>query len=153
MNTRPFFQVVPSAVKRWAWIPVAGCVAIASVAGVLAVADHHASLWTIPLYGAAGFLFGLVCAAWLLGLGYVFADARQRGMRPVLWVLVCILFPHLLGFLLYFVLRQPLASPCTHCGQTISSGQHFCSWCGSPQAPSPAPNAPPPFGQSPGTTR
>lgn len=152
MNTRPFFQLVPAAVKRCAWIPVAGCVAIASVAGVMAVADHHASPWTIPLYGAAGLLFGFVCAAWLLGLGYVFADARRRAMRPALWVLVCIFFPHLLGFLLYFVIRQPLASTCSHCGQTISSNQRFCSWCGTPQAPPPSSDAPSPFGQSHGTS-
>ena len=30
-------------------------------------------------------------------------------MRPVLWVLVAALFPHLLGFLLYFVMRHPIA--------------------------------------------
>ena len=135
MNTRPFFQVVPGSVKLWAWITVIGAVATGFIAGLVAVA-HDASLWTILLYSAAGLLCGIFSAAWLLGLGFIFSDARRRGMRPVLWVLVAILFPHLLGFLLYFVMRQPLASPCGRCGATIPSGQRFCSWCGAIQSPS-----------------
>ena len=47
-------------------------------------------------------------AAWTLCLGYVYADAKRRGMRPVLWTLIAALFPHLFGFLLYFALRQPM---------------------------------------------
>ncbi len=153
MNTRPFFQVVPKSVQLWAWITVIGAVITGMSVGVWATAAHHASLWTIPLYGAAGLFIGTLFATWLLGLGFVFADARRRAMQPVLWVLVAILIPHLLGFLLYFVLRQPLASPCGHCGQTIPSGQRFCSWCGTPQTPPPAGNAPSAFGPTPGTSR
>jgi len=151
MNTRPFFQMVPSTVKLWARVVVFADIAIALGMGAVATFARHASPWTIPLFGAAGLLFGLLCATWLLGLGFVYADARRRAMRPVLWVLVCILFPHLLGFLLYFVMRQPLASPCGHCGQLIPPGQRFCSWCGNPQAQSPSANPPSAFGQSQGT--
>lgn len=151
MNTRPFFQVVPTAVKRWVWIIVFVAVATGFTIGICATAAGHASLWVIPLYSAAGLFLGILFSSWLLGLGFVFADARQRGMRPVLWVLVCILLPHLLGFLLYFVMRQPLASPCGHCGQPIPKGQRFCSWCGSLQTP--LGDAPSPFGQAPGTSR
>ena len=152
MNTRPFFQVVPKSVQLWAWIAVAATVVIALTMGIVTVAAHHGSLWTIPLYTAAGLFTGTLVAIWLLGLGFVYVDARRRSMQPVLWVLVCVLVPHLLGFLLYFVLRQPLASPCGHCGQPVPSGQRFCSWCGTPQPPPPSGNAPSPFGQSPGTS-
>ncbi|HEY5381309.1 MAG TPA: zinc ribbon domain-containing protein [Acidobacteriaceae bacterium] len=153
MNTRPFFQVVPAQVKLWAWIAVIGAVATGLSVAVWATAAHHASPWTILLYSAAGLFIGLLFATWLLGLGFVFADARRRAMRPVLWVFVCILFPHLLGFLLYFVMRQPLASPCGHCGQAVPSGQRFCSWCGSLQAHSRSADGPPPFGQGQGASR
>jgi hypothetical protein len=152
MNTRPFFQVVPKPVKLWARIIAICAVTIGFGVGVWSTVAHHASPWTIPLYSAAGLFVGFLFATWLLGLGFVFADARRRAMRPVLWVLVCILFPHLLGFLLYFVMRQPLASPCGHCGQTVPSGQRFCSWCGALQTHSPSADAPPPFGQSPGAS-
>jgi hypothetical protein len=151
MNTRPFFQVVPTPVKLWAWITVIGAV-VTGIAVGLCTAAHRGSFWTIPLYGVAGLFLGALLATWLLGLGFVFADARRRAMRPVLWVFVAILFPHLLGFLLYFVMRQPLASPCGHCGQTVPSGQRFCSWCGTLQTNPPSADAPPPFGQSSGTS-
>lgn len=137
MNTRPFFQVVPGAVKLWAWIIVIGAVVTGFIAGLVAVA-HNASLWTVLLYSAVGLLSGIFFAAWLLGLGFIYADARRRAMRPVLWVLIAIFIPHLLGFLLYFALRQPLASPCGRCGATVPSGQRFCSWCGAVQAHSPS---------------
>ena len=145
MNTRPFFQVVPKSVQLWAWITVVATAVIALTMGILTITAHHGSLWTIPLYTLAGLFTGTLFATWLLGLGFVYADARRRAMQPVLWVMVALLVPHLLGFLLYFVLRQPLASPCGHCGQQIPSGQRFCSWCGTP---SPSGNAPSPSVQT-----
>ena len=152
MNTRAFFQVVPGAVKLWAWITVIAAVATAFIMGLVASA-HDGKLWTVPLFSAAGLLFGIFCAAWLLGLGFIYADARRRAMRPVLWVLVAILFPHLLGFLLYFVMRQPLASPCARCGQLIPSGQRFCAWCGAVQAHSPSDTGSPAFSQNQGSSQ
>lgn len=153
MNTRRrFFQVVPPAVQLWAWITLFGAVVTGLIVGSVAATSHGGSLWTIPLFGAGGLFLGILFSTWLLGLGFVFADARRRAMRPVLWVLVCILFPHLLGFLLYFVIRQPLASPCNHCGQTIPSGQRFCSWCGTLQTHSPSADAPSAFGRNPGAS-
>jgi hypothetical protein len=78
----------------------------------------------------AGIGFGAIFAIWLLGLGYVYADARRRNMRAALWVCMAVVVPNCLGFLLYFALRQPLAVPCTQCGQPTVPGQRFCSWCG-----------------------
>ena len=78
-----------------------------------------------------GLVFGAFFAAWALCLGYVYADAQRRGMRPVLWTLIAALFPHLFGFLLYFALRQPLTPRCESCGQPLGPEQRFCSWCGS----------------------
>ncbi len=89
MNTRPFFQVVPKSVQLWAWITVVATVVIALTMGILTIAAHHGSLWTIPLYTIAGLFTGTLFAIWLLGLGFVYADARRRAMHPVLWVLVC----------------------------------------------------------------
>jgi hypothetical protein len=111
----------------------------------------------LPALGAlgglvAGVFVGCLFAALILALGYVYGDARRRNMPPVLWTLVAFLVPNLLGFLLYFVLRKPIATPCPQCGQPISADQRFCSWCGyqrpmstTPLAPSPAnlnPNIP-----------
>jgi hypothetical protein len=134
MKIRNFLSIVPQAVKRWAWV-IVGCVLLIGLVVGYHAADQGAALRTMFIYGSAGLFGGVVIATWLVCLGFVFADARRRAMRPVLWVLVAALFPHLLGFLLYFVLRQPIASPCTHCGQAIPLNQQFCAWCGTPQTP------------------
>ncbi len=126
---RRFFSIVPKPVKQWASVLVGCALLIGLVAGYKA-ADQGAVFRTMSAYGSAAFVLGTMLAIWLMCLGFVFADARRRAMRPVLWVLVATLFPHLLGFLLYFVLRQPIASTCTHCGKTGPLHQRFCSWCG-----------------------
>jgi Phospholipase_D-nuclease N-terminal len=96
-----------------------------------------------------GLLAGSIAGIWVLCLGYVYADSRRRAMRPVLWTLIAALIPNLLGFLLYFALRQPILLPCPGCGRPIATEQRFCSWCGrerisppSTQTLSQAPGAP-----------
>jgi hypothetical protein len=58
-------------------------------------------------------------------------------MPAMPWTFVVILVPNLLGFLLYFILRKPIASPCPQCGQAITPQQRFCSCCGSQQYTAP----------------
>ena len=129
-----FLNIVPKTVQLWASILVGCAVLIGLVVGYEA-ADQGALLRTMSMYGSAAVVLGIVLAIWLLCLGFVFADARRRAMRPILWVLVAALFPHLLGFLLYFVMRHPIAAACTHCGMTVPDQQRFCSWCGTAQFP------------------
>lgn len=129
---RRFLNIVPKTVQLWASVLVGCALLIGLVVGYKA-ADQGAVLRTMSADGSAALMLGIALAIWLLCLGFVFADARRRGMRSVPWVLVAALFPHLLGFLLYFVMRQPIASTCTHCRQTIPLHQRFCSWCGTPQ--------------------
>jgi hypothetical protein len=129
MKLRRFLDLVPKPVKLWAIVLMA-CTVLIGLTAACKTAPS-ADLPRIALiYGAASLAFGCFLAIWLLSLGYVYADARRRAMRPILWVLVAALFPHLLGFLLYFVLRQPIAATCPHCGMAVSNHQRFCSWCG-----------------------
>jgi cytochrome bd-type quinol oxidase subunit 2 len=131
---RRFLNIVPKTVQFWAVVTVGCAVLIGLVTGYKA-SDQGAALRAMSLDGSAALVLGIVLAIWLLCLGFVFADARRRDMRSVLWVLVAALFPHLLGFLLYFVMRYPIAATCTHCGMTVSNHQRFCSWCGTAQFP------------------
>jgi hypothetical protein len=132
-----FLNVVPKAVRVWAVAILAAAVLIGLAVGGSAVADG-AALQTMFAYAAAALAVGIVIASWLLCLGFVFADARQRGMRAIGWTLVAMLMPNLLGFLLYFVIRRPLAEPCVSCSRAIPVDQPFCSWCGSSRAPLPS---------------
>lgn len=78
------------------------------------------------------FLYGFL-------VSYVYGDAKRRGMRHKLWALVAALVPNALGFVAYFLLREPLLRPCGACGATSRRDLAFCPQCGSPLArPCPA---------------
>jgi len=136
-----FLNVVPKAVQVWAVAIVAAAVLIGLAVGCYAIANG-AVLRTIFGYAAGALAVGMVIAIWLLCLGFVFADARRRGMRAAGWMLVAMLMPNLLGFLLYFVIRRPLAAPCVSCSREIPVDQPFCSWCGSSRSQLPSGGAP-----------
>lgn len=149
---RRFLNIVPKTVQLWA-LALVGCVWLTGLVMGYKTAGHGAVLRTLFTYGSAALVAGIGLALWLLCLGFVFADARRRNMRSVLWVLVAALFPHLLGFLLYFVMRHPIGSTCTHCGMTVSHHQPFCSWCGTALFPMNSINEPLTANPSPGTSQ
>jgi hypothetical protein len=88
------------------------------------------ALYATPWIGCA---VGLCAAGFILALGYVYGDAKRRGMSPALWTLIVFMVPNLVGFLLYFLLRKPLLEPCPRCGQGIAPGLAFCPSCGQMQ--------------------
>src|SRR5580658_3125132 len=109
MNTQPFFSVVPKAVRTSAFIVVICGTLIGLTVGFLWPAmQHHQHFGSgdtiLAAMGctAVGVFLSCLIAIWLLCLGYVYGDAQRRAMQPILWVLVAIFVPHLLGFLLYF---------------------------------------------------
>ena len=131
-----FMDVVPKGVKVSAPIVMGLLMLTGAVVGCFVPwADHGASGFSVLVCAGiglgVGIIFGAFIAVWMLCLGFVYADATRRGMRPVLWTLIAALFPHLFGFLLYFALRQPLGPKCPKCGQPVTLDQRFCSWCGS----------------------
>jgi hypothetical protein len=136
-----FLSVVPKAVQVWAVAIVSVAVLIGLAVGGYAVANGE-GLRPMFAYASAALATGTVIAIWLLCLGFVFADARRRGMRAAGWMLVAMLMPNLLGFLLYFVIRRPLAAPCVSCNREIPVDQPFCSWCGSSRSQLPSGGAP-----------
>jgi membrane-associated PAP2 superfamily phosphatase len=85
---------------------------VLSVAGIVTVAS-------IPL------------AALFLAFGYVNRDAKRRGMNSALWtILVVVLSQSLaLGFLIYFLMREPLPYNCPQCGATVGARFNFCPNC------------------------
>ncbi len=147
MKTDSFFGLIPKGVKVAATL-VFVCALIA--APIIGVSQWHASgpnalqgnppaFLTAAIGLGAGLLVGALIAFWLLCVGYVYDDARRRAMPAVLWVLLVIFIPNLLGFLLYFALRRPLGSPCSNCGNSINAEQRYCAWCGNQNfAPPPA---------------
>jgi hypothetical protein len=79
--------------------------------------------------------FGSLLAAVALLTGYVNQDARRRGMNPLLWTILALVIPNGIGFVVYFVARQPLQVPCPRCGAPVPSGVGYCASCGFQVAP------------------
>jgi len=77
-------------------------------------------------------LVSAIIAIWLMALGYVYRDARRRGMNGGLWMLLCMLLSwpfFAIGFILYFQVREPLPFPCPRCGTTVGARFNFCPNC------------------------
>ncbi len=77
----------------------------------------------------AGILGGAVLAVWIMLVGYVNQDAGRRNMNRVAWTFLVILIPNALGFVLYFLLRQPAQQPCPQCGTMVLPGFNYCPKC------------------------
>ena len=77
-----------------------------------------------------GAVFALMFLAYGLLVSYIYGDARRRGMRHVLWTVVAAVVPNGLGFIAYFLLREPQLPPCAGCGAPARRGFAFCSRCG-----------------------
>jgi hypothetical protein len=69
---------------------------------------------------------------WLFMVGYVYRDAKRRGMHPALWaLLVLILSPGyiFIGLIIYLLVREPLPYTCPQCSATVNARFNFCPSC------------------------
>jgi hypothetical protein len=77
-------------------------------------------------------LIGVFLTALIFLIAYVNRDALRRGMNSSLWtLLVIVLIPAYLfiGFLIYFLLREPLPYDCPECGTEVSARFNYCPNC------------------------
>lgn len=119
-----------SLIPRWA-VVLALLLFLAGAGGMLYLFQTHES--NPPPLVFQVFLATFVAAfpaLFILGVGYVRRDARRRGMSANLWTLLVIVVPNAIGFILYFLLRQPLRLPCPACGSSAPTGSQFCPSCG-----------------------
>ena len=68
----------------------------------------------------------------LFMLGYVYRDAKRRGMNPALWTLLVLLLsgPYVfIGLIVYLLIRDPLPYTCPQCSATVSARFNFCPTC------------------------
>jgi len=90
-----------------------------------------------PLWPLGGLLVfaGVVLSLWVLMVFYVNADAKRRQMNRLLWTLLVIFIPNAIGFIIYFLLRKPIAHPCPKCRAPLQAEFVFCPACGLELAP------------------
>ena len=74
-----------------------------------------------------------ICMASMIFLiAYVNRDAKRREMNSALWtLLVIILLPAwgFVGFVIYFLMREPLPYPCPQCAKSVGARFNFCPNC------------------------
>jgi hypothetical protein len=80
-------------------------------------------------------LSGAVVLIYVLLVGFVYGDAKQRGMRYVMWTLLAIFLPDAIGIILYFILRDRLPTTCPHCSTKVMAKFAFCPNCGTSVKP------------------
>lgn len=71
----------------------------------------------------------------LIGV-YVYRDARRREMNALLWALIAVLAPGLIGFLVYLLVRGNVADlSCPQCGAAVREDFVRCPHCGTKLRP------------------
>ena len=71
----------------------------------------------------------------LIGV-YVYRDASDRGMNAVLWTLVAVLAPSLIGFIIYLLVRSNYSNlKCRVCGTRVRENYVVCPGCGTKLKP------------------
>lgn len=93
------------------------------------VPRHHHALPHAPWWSIIATVAALLAAATILLTGYIWADAKRRGMNALLWVILIILIPKPIGFIAYFLLRKPMLQPCPNCHAALQPGFRFCPHC------------------------
>lgn len=96
-------------------------------ASLLMIRHHYAPA---PLRVLVPALVPLMVSGYALLVGYIYGDARRRGMRYVLWTLLAVFLTNGIGVILYFILREPLLAHCTRCGSQMQAGFAYCPRCG-----------------------
>ncbi len=127
-------KVIPRAVRILVAFVLFG---LSSAFTLFLMFSHDPELIQTPRFGKLLMILGvgIVPAMWVLLIGYVYADAKRRGMRYVMWTLLAIFIPNAIGVILYFILRDPLMRPCPGCSQVVKSGYTFCPHCGTSLLP------------------
>ena len=70
--------------------------------------------------------------SYIFMIAYVNRDAKRRGMSSALWTfLVLVLTPayFAIGFILYFLMRQPLPYACPQCAKMVGARFNYCPNC------------------------
>lgn len=126
-------------ISRAAWIAAFVCYAGLAILihFLIPLNTHPGDIGTWPLAGQRAFnyllpLFFLIIVPFY---GYIYADAKRRGMRYVMWTLLAIFVPDLIGIILYFILRDPLPAECAKCHTIVLARFAFCPNCGAVTRP------------------
>jgi Double zinc ribbon/Phospholipase_D-nuclease N-terminal len=120
-------------IPKVAWV-VSAAVFVAWFVGFIGFYSPHAvhkpgepPVWVFRLLMV---LPGFFLTLFPLLIFYVNKDAKRRNMNRTLWTLLVIFIPNAVGFIVYFLLRQPIIRPCPKCDAQLRTDFSFCPSCG-----------------------
>jgi hypothetical protein len=124
-NLRNELDVIPA----WA-IVIAVAAFICMPALFLTFVWRHGPAPAILFRFLISLLPATIFACLALLVGYVNADAGRRGMNRTLWTLLVIFVPNAIGYILYFLLRNPIRQHCPRCAAEVDLRVNYCPACG-----------------------
>ncbi len=63
---------------------------------------------------------------------FVYRDASERGMNALLWTIIAVFVPSLLGLIIYLIFRENYSAlACANCGERVNPDFVNCPSCGS----------------------
>lgn len=127
MSLQNEMRVIPPLAKVLAVLAYIG-IAIGLITIAIPQSTHTSNLPGAGMV-ALGLLGAAIPAIYILLMGYIYGDARRRRMRHIVWTLLAIFIPNLIGVILYFILRDPLPVFCPRCGASVKSAFTFCPQC------------------------
>jgi multisubunit Na+/H+ antiporter MnhB subunit len=93
--------------------------------------SHNPGLADLALMGIVTCV-SVFLASYIFMIAYVNRDSKRRGMSSGLWTfLVIVLSPayFAIGFILYFLMRQPLPYACPQCDKVVGARFNYCPNC------------------------
>lgn len=76
-------------------------------------------------------LFLAIALAHLFLALWTYNDAKNKNLNPIMWTLIVLLVPNLLGLLLYFLVgRSQEVTICNFCNSRIPAKSNYCPSCG-----------------------
>ena len=127
------FRIVPTTARIVAAVLWAGLVTIMIV---LFTQDPSFGWWFWWQKALLMAFVPVLPVVYVLLVGYVYADAKRRYMRYGVWTLLAAIVPYLIGVIIYFLMRDPLPSPCPKCSAVAPASFIFCPHCGTALKPS-----------------
>ena len=123
-------------IPRPAWITGCSLAVVLTLPLVIGPMQFDREMREWPLLAKVGLVSVLpvVILAYSALVGFIYADAKRRRMRHVMWAWLA-LVPYFVGVILYFILRDSLPTPCPHCGLDVPQAFAFCPGCGAPIHP------------------
>ena len=110
-----------------AWITAGALASVFFLVAAIVLSETGAPVFVRIL---APIVVSVFIGGYTLLVGYVYGDARRRGMRYVMWTLLAIFLTNGIGIILYFILRDPMPAYCSRCGSTSQQGFAYCPRCG-----------------------